>query len=775
MSGEVKPRAANRRGKAEPAATDVRGPGRRRLNAADMAPVDALKWRAVTAALPQVRPAVLAEHERWWTERSGLVSDVRRRQIDVAHPAQVHVVEGILELPVAGAEPVTGATPADRLALHPVAIALARRRYIQMATTGATVPGLGDHYYPAALEGTAEDGIPARADLQQLITLAFGEVLTPVFWRGREGKLVHNSLPWSEWMSLDALAGASLADLFGPAGSQLGPPRPSSRRRNTIRTVDSTLATRLATLVNEWWHSAYYQQRHHNTAALTSAALRREAQALAGGGAAPIGGPDWASSIAQLWAADPGKAALTLHLLFLAARLDDFHDRPGLFQSTKNALVQLADLTPAGVLDISWACLMEHLQTLRELGQASRAQHWATTAAKFTEWAKPVLARLPDLAAAEWCGRSMSRRPAPLIVSLAWPAQIARIRSACRTDGDSTSQLALDLLVATAARLDSILQVDGRSAKLHGQDPYLDLYIGVKAKLSAPRTYRARFVAPPEQLVTLQRRLDGQPLEDLILGTQADENLRRHMSIEGRPVHRHDIRRLVLTYRMIRAAMAGDPDWVANLVADANWKDLQSLGSYGVALDWLGNGEAATLLFAPSLAWRCTPVEARALSGLPAAVARHRFPGSGLPTLGAVLDAQAEFLNGPLLRSRTTALGAHLGRSDLREIVAPIDDGAVELAWLDSDDKMVARGLLLIGTAGQRQGAARRQLNEAWTILRRRQGTESWWVLAPADSFSRACLRMATVHHHFSEADAGGTLLIRPAPQPRPASLTSHS
>jgi hypothetical protein len=740
-----------------------------------MASVDALEWGAVTAALSQSQPAVLADHERWWTERSGLVSDVRRRQIDVAHPAQMHVVEGILELPVVGADPPTMATPASRLALHPVAIALARRRYIQMATTGATVPGLGDHYYPAAREGTAEDGIPARADLQQLITLEFGEVLTPVFWRVREGKLVHNALPWSEWVSLDALAGASLADLFGPAGSQLGPPRPSSRRRNTIWTVDSTLATRLATLVNEQWHSAHYQQHHHNTAALTSAALRHAAQALAGGDAAPIAGLDWASSILQLWATDQEKAALALHLLFLAARLNDFHDRPRLFQSTKYALVQLADLTPAGVLDISWACLLEHLHTLVEQGQVSRSRHWATTAAKFTEWAKPVLAHLPQLAAAEWCGRSVSRRPAPLIVSLAWPAQIGRIRSACRTGGDSTSELALDLLVATAARLDSILQADGRSAKLHGQDPYLDLYIGVKSKLSAPRTYRARFVAPPEQLVTVQRRLGGQPLKDLILGKEADKNLSRHMSIEGRPVHPHDIRRLVLTYRMIRAATAGDPDWVANLVADANWKDLQSLGSYGVALDWLGNAEASALLFAPSLAWRCTPVEARALSGLPAAVARHQFPGTGLPTLGAILDAQVEFLNGPLLRTRPAALGAHLGRSDLQEILTPIKDGAVELAWLDSDDKIVARGLLLTGTASQRQGAARRQLNEAWTTLRRRQGSESWWVLAPADSFSRACLRMATAHHHFSEADAAGTLLIRQAPQPRQASLTSQS
>ena len=100
---------------------------------------------------------------------------------------------------------------------------------------------------------------------------------------------------------------------------------------------------------------------------------------------------------------------------------------------------------------------------------------------------------------------------------------------------------------------------------------------------------------------------------------------------------------------------------------------------------------------------------------------------------------------------------------------------SVELAWLDSDHKIVARGLLLIGTASQRQGAARRQLNEAWTTLRRRQGSESWWVLAPADSFSRACLRMATAHHHLSEADAAGTILIRQAPQPRPASLTSPS
>ena len=209
------------------------------------------------------------------------------------------------------------------------------------------------------------------------------------------------------------------------------------------------------------------------------------------------------------------------------------------------------------------------------------------------------------------------------------------------------------------------------------------------------------------------------------ISSRGSGHLRRRMSIEGRQVRRHDIRRLVLTYRMIRAATAGDPDWGANLVADANWKDLQSLGSYGVALDWLGNAEASALLFAPSLARRCAPVEARALSGLPAAVARHQFPDTRLPTLGTILDAQAEFLNGPLSRTRTAALGAHLGRSDLREIVTPIKDRSVELAWLDSDDKIVAHGLLLIGTASQRQGAAPRQLNEAWTNLRRHQGSEA--------------------------------------------------
>ncbi|HUY24870.1 MAG TPA: hypothetical protein VMV09_06155 [Candidatus Saccharimonadales bacterium] len=209
----------------------------------------------------------------------------------------------------------------------------------------------------------------------------------------------------------------------------------------------------------------------------------------------------------------------------------------------------------------------------------------------------------------------------------------------------------------------------------------------------------------------IAHRLGGRPLKDLILGKGTGENLRQHMSTEGRPAHRHDIRWLVLTYRMMRASTVGDPDWVANLVADANWKDLQSLGSYGVAPDWARECRGLCPPVRPSLAWRCTPVEARALSGLPAAVARHQFPGTGLPTLGTILDAQAEYLNGPLLRTRTAALGAHLGRSDLQETVTPIKDRSVELAWLDSDDKIVAHGLLLIGTASQRRGAARRQLD----------------------------------------------------------------
>ena len=118
------------------------------------------------------------------------------------------------------------------------------------------------------------------------------------------------------------------------------------------------------------------------------------------------------------------------------------------------------------------------------------------------------------------------------------------------------------------------------------------------------------------------------------------------LRLDGRPVHAHDIRRLVLQWRMLQACSHPDPtgvNFLGKLAAGANWRGLSSLPSYAVALDWMGNQEMDDH-FRPARAWTYTAEEARRMSGLDTAAARHAFPAGTMPTLGAILKAQREAL-----------------------------------------------------------------------------------------------------------------------------------
>jgi hypothetical protein len=103
-------------------------------------------------------------------------------------------------------------------------------------------------------------------------------------------------------------------------------------------------------------------------------------------------------------------------------------------------------------------------------------------------------------------------------VSLAWPAQLARIRAQARARGDERGELFLDLLLATGARISSRTQADNRSAVLHGQMPYLNLYIGVKGKGRTDRQHRAWLRAPDVVLAKIRAHVTGTPSGAMLVG-----------------------------------------------------------------------------------------------------------------------------------------------------------------------------------------------------------------------------------------------------------------
>jgi len=96
-----------------------------------------------------------------------------------------------------------------------------------------------------------------------------------------------------------------------------------------------------------------------------------------------------------------------------------------------------------------------------------------------------------DARAFGWAGTALPTPKISRVVALTWPAQLARIRTQARERGDLRGTVLLDLMLATGARIASLLQADNRSAVLHGQEPYLNLYIGVKGKGRSRRRHRA--------------------------------------------------------------------------------------------------------------------------------------------------------------------------------------------------------------------------------------------------------------------------------------------
>lgn len=370
-----------------------------------------------------------------------------------------------------------------------------------------------------------------------------------------------------------------------------------------------------------------------------------------------------------------------------------------------------------------------------------------------------------DAPALAWAGTSLPTPPTALVVSLAWPAQLARIRAQARARGDDRGELLLDLLLATGARFASVIQADNRSAVLHGQMPYLNLYIGVKGKGRTDRRHRAWLHAPDVVLAEIRSQVTGTPSGAMLVGYSRDQ-VRQLLCLDGRPVHAHDVRRLVLLWRLLQAHSHPDPTGVnllGKLAAGANWWGLSSLPSYAVALDWMGNQEMDEH-FRPARAWTCTAEDARRLSGLDVSAARHAFPAGTTPALGDILEAQRDALvNDPTRVARQVAVAQMVGVNEVEEIVVEVVEDGLSLVW-EHDDVPVARGILMIHRRRVRPG--RSVMADTWRHLKTGQRQEALWILASAPPMPAVLRRVAMAPpYQFAAVPTSSSLLARKAPR----------
>ncbi len=724
-------------------------------------------WSRTLRAAANDDSAWLGKLASVWVARSGFTTPLRRRQLAAAGLHQLRAIDGWLELPTVSPGRLVAGMPTDRFTIHPVGLILARRRLIRMLRTGAGEPGKGASLYPNDLEASAADLSIRWRDLRALVQLDLGSTMTPLLLRARQGLLPHNALPRREWRHLAALSSATLEDVFGLTEAQVGPATPSSRLRPSPPAASSSILSRqIHAAISKHWRSAHYQYAHSSTEHLAAIALMAMADGLLGLSADIDGIDPRTAAITAMWTRDRSNAALAVHLLFLTSLLEDpaYHHKT--FGAYASALVKITGESEVGLLGLSGTALQRYVKGLRLVGADSTAGHAATVAAHFGRFLLTLDGLHLDAPALAWAGTSLLTPPKSLTVSLAWPAQLARIRTQARTRHDERGELLLDLLLATGARISSLILADNRSAILHGQMPYLNLYIGVKGKGRTERRHRAPLQAPDVVLAKIRTRVAGTPPGAMLVGYSQDQARQILLRLDGRAVHAHDIRRLVIQWRMLQAYSHPDPtgvNFLGRLAAEANWRGLSSLPSYAVALDWMGNQEMDEY-FNPAKAWRCTAEEARRLSGLDTAAARHAFHAGTTPTLGDILETQREALvNDPARVARQAAVAQFAGLDHIEEVVGEVVEDELSLVW-ERDDVPVARGILLVRRSSGRPG--RVVMADTWRHLKTGQRQEALWILASAPPMPAVLRRVATAPpYHFAAVPTSSLLLVRQAPR----------
>ena len=272
-------------------------------------------------------------------------------------------------------------------------------------------------------------------------------------------------------------------------------------------------------------------------------------------------------------------------------------------------------------------------------------------------------------------------------------------------------------------------------------------------------------MAPQAVLAEIRSHVTEGAAKAPLVGLNRDQ-MRSLLSLDGRPVHPHDIRRLVLTWRMLqehRQPGSTGLNWLGRLAAEANWRGLSSLSSHAVAIDWMGNREIDEH-FSASLSWECTAGDARQLSGLDAASARCAFPAGTTPSLGDILEAQREAIaSDPARVARQAAVANFAGVDTVNEMISEMVEDGLSLVW-EHDDVPVARGSLLI--PGRRGRRARSVMADTWSHLRSGKQQEALWIMATVGPMSARLQRVAmTPPYRFVAVPTSSTLLARKAPQ----------
>jgi hypothetical protein len=191
--------------------------------------------------------------------------------------------------------------------------------------------------------------------------------------------------------------------------------------------------------------------------------------------------------------------------------------------------------------------------------------------------------------------------------------------------------------------------------------------------------------------------------------------------------------------RLVLNSAAGASEgehWLGRLCGRFNWRSPETMLSYAVCLDYLGNRAAGDLM-SGAQTWRVSPLDARALSGLPAGVARRVFSLTSTPDVAAISRAQREYLATSKRNDRCRRLAVELGTGPLREVISAVQNGAIGLDWLGEDDRVVLSGAIVTNASGLSREACRTVLRAYRPAVRHAR-----CALVAADGrFSRWALR----------------------------------
>ncbi len=704
-----------------PAELDVRGHSRTHRSRLELRETDRELLNATVGAALSGDNRELARLEFLWAVRAGLDSRLRCDQLLAMSHRRVRLDPALFELP--SDRQLASEGPLHRLCMHPLGEVLALRREI-LFDLQATVPEGCEERYFAAESGSS----PELTELRALVPLEFGE-MAGILRQVRRGDQSQNALPFCEWICLPDLEGATDAEVSGLVPSGVGPDGPPEKHRSRAPAASALgeIAEAIADVIGRTWRSAVSQQWHRDTRAETAGALRKRAcQELGLVAQADYTDDEILRTVGLFWSRRIRPAATAVHLMFLVAELEKTGYRPQTFAARYRALCALAAIGQRGVADADRGHISE---LMRDQSSTSKAAQIGACASLYGAWVIQMGKEGVAIPQPQWAGYSFPTVKVGKIVSLLWPRWLHELRG--QVDHD-TRQF-LDDLIATGSRVEALRWAQPRAAVLTGETPYIDLWQKVKGG-GSQRVYIETTASQLQRMAERVRELPPEgPLEVI-----TTDQLRGRMRLHGRTLHPHDIRRL-LAVRLVLGSAPGASEgehWLGRLWGRFNWRSRQTMLSYAVCVDYLGNRAAAELM-SGAQTWRLTPLDARALSGLPAAVARRAFSLTSTPDVAAISQAQRGYLANSKRNDRCRRLAVELRTGPLREVVSGVRDAIIGLDWLGVDDRVVLSGAMVTDASGLSRKATRALLRAQGT-----SGRRAHLALVAADGgFSRWALR----------------------------------